>query len=410
MGLLTPVVRTGMRLWYAKTNADRMSAPTPRDRPVYETGDPAARRVLLLGNGPTHGWGVVSHQLALTGHLGRALSAQTGDAWDVDYVGDELMNVATALNWLGRRALSPYDLIVLVLSMNDAVRLTPLPAWGRSMSALLDHLDSGRAPGAGILIAGVQPIASVPGFGGLAGMIGQRHADRLNATTRGLLESVDAAAFTDLGAPRTEIGRPAGSSLTYSTWAERLAGHAVPLLAGAHAGTSGTPQAALVPRWAGAAPLLAMQAGARTAELKRLEEEAKRRFGVPLALVTLLEGDRQYFPTGSGPVPASVPRELTFCDVTAAQSEPLVVPNARKDPRFAGSAYIDVAHTPFYAGAALRSREGDVIGTFCLMGAFPRKADRVDVTELERLAGEAERILWRVEDDVRAAAPAAVAE
>ena len=59
--------------------------------------------MLLLGNGPTHGWGVVSHQLALTGHLGRALSAQTGDAWDVDYVGDELMNVATALNWLGRR-------------------------------------------------------------------------------------------------------------------------------------------------------------------------------------------------------------------------------------------------------------------------------------------------------------------
>ena len=397
-----------MRLWYAKTNADRMTSPTPRDRPVYETGDPGARRVLLLGNGPTHGWGVVSHQLALTGHLGRALAAQTGGAWDVDYVGDELMNVATALNWLGRRALSPYDLIVLVLSMNDAVRLTPLPAWGRSMSALLDHLDSGRAQGAGILIAGVQPIASVQGFGGLAGMIGQRHADRLNATTRGLLESIDDAAFTDLGAPRTEIGRPVGSSLTYSTWAERLAGHAVPLLAGAPAATTGAPEAPLVPRWAGAAPLLAMQAGARTTELKRLEEEAKRRFGVPLALVTLLEGDRQYFPTGSGPVPASVPRELTFCDVTAAQSEPLVVPNARKDPRFAGSAYIDVAHTPFYAGTALRSREGDVIGTLCLMGAFPRKADRVDVTELERLAGEAERILWRVEDEAVAAAPAVV--
>jgi hypothetical protein len=39
------------------------------------------------------------------------------------------------------------------------------------------------------------------------------------------------------------------------------------------------------------------------------------------------------------------------------------------------------------------------------MAAFPRKADRVDLAELERLAGEAERVLWKVEDDVAAATP-----
>ena len=40
------------------------------------------------------------------------------------------------------------------------------------------------------------------------------------------------------------------------------------------------------------------------------------------------------------------------------------------------------------------------------MGAFPRKADRVDLAELQRLAGEAERVLWKVEDDVAAATSA----
>ncbi|HEY0374484.1 MAG TPA: GAF domain-containing protein [Amnibacterium sp.] len=396
MGLLTPVVRAGMQLWYAKVNADRLMAPTPRDRPVYESGAEDARRVLLLGNGPTHGWGVLTHQLALTGHLGRSLLARTGRPWDVDYVGDELMNVATALNWLGRRELSPYDLVVLVLSMNDAVRLTPMPAWSQSMSVLLAHLDSGRAPGAGILVAGVQPVASVQGFGGLAGVLGQRHADRLNARTRELLAPLPDAAFTDLGAPRTEIGRPAGSAVTYAAWADRLADSAVPLLQGARVRTAPAADSDGF-AWRGTAPLLAMQAGPGTAELKALEEQAKRRFGVPLALVTLLDGDRQYFPTGAGPVPASVPRELTYCDVAAAQDEPLVVPNARKDPRFADSAYIDVAHTPFYAGTALRSREGEVIGTFCLMGAFPRRAERVDLMELQRYAAAAQRILWRIE-------------
>jgi hypothetical protein len=390
-----------MRLWYTKVNADRLMAPTPRDRPVYESGVEGARRVLLLGNGPTHGWGVLTHQLALTGHLGRALAARTGEPWDVDYVGDELMNIATALDWLGRRELSPYDLVVLVLSMNDALRLTPIPAWSRAMQALLLHLDSGRARGAGILVAGVQPVASVPGFGGLAGMLGQRHADRLNDRTRELLEALPDTAFTGLGAPRTEIGRPAGSAVTYAAWAEALAESAVPLLAGARARTA----PAARPddwRWRGTGPLLAMCSGAGTAALKRLEEDAKQRFGVPLALVTLLEGERQYFPTGSGPVPASVPRELTFCDVAAAQDEPLVVPNARKDPRFADNAYIDVAHTPFYAGTALRSREGDVIGTFCVMAAFPRRADRVDLAELQRYADAAQRILWEFEDHAAA--------
>jgi GAF domain-containing protein len=396
-----------MRLWYAKVNADRLMAPTPRDRPVYESGVAGARRVLLLGNGPTHGWGVLTHQLALTGHLGRALAVRTGEAWDVDYVGDELMNVATALDWLGRRELSPYDLVVVVLSMNDAVRLTPMPAWSRSMHDLLAHLDSGRARGAGILVAGVQPIASVQGFGGLAGVLGQRHADRLNARTRELLAPLEKTAFTDLGAPRTEIGRPAGSAVTYAAWAEALAESAAPLLVGG-AATAPAADAADRPR-RGAAPLLEGRSGPTIAELKALEEEAKRRFSVPLAFVTLLEGDHQYFPTGAGPVPTSVPRELTYCHVAAAQEEPLVVPNARKDPRFADNPYIEAAHTPFYAGTALRSRDGDVIGTFCLMAAFPRRPDRVDLAELERYADAAQRILWRVEEQAEASAEAVVA-
>jgi GAF domain-containing protein len=274
---------------------------------------------------------------------------------------------------------------VLVLSMNDAVRITPLGAWGRSMSALLEHLDAGRAPGAGILVAGVQPIASVEGFGGLAGWLGQRHADRLNATTRALLAELPGAVFTELGAPKTEIGRPAGSSITYETWAGRLADSALPLVAGVR------PRTAPAEPWAEGPAVHDERA---IAGLRELEQAAQRRFRVPLALVSLLDEERQYFPTGDGPVPSSVPRELTYCDVTAAQDAPLIVPDARKDPRFAGSGYIDVAHTPFYAGAPLHSPSGAVIGTFCLMGAFPRRGDRIDVGELQRFASDAERLLW----------------
>ena len=68
------------RIAYALKLGESASLPKPRDEPSVLSDDSAADRVLLIGNAPCHGWGVVSHQLALTGQLSRMLRASTGRA------------------------------------------------------------------------------------------------------------------------------------------------------------------------------------------------------------------------------------------------------------------------------------------------------------------------------------------
>jgi hypothetical protein len=127
-------LRGAARLWYAKTLADGGATPYARDAPRAQHGEGVADHVLLLGNGLAHGWGVVSHQLALTGQLARSVSQSIGRAVEVEFVGAELMNAESAVSWLGDHDLSDYDAVVVTMGMNDAVRLTPVAAWERDLT------------------------------------------------------------------------------------------------------------------------------------------------------------------------------------------------------------------------------------------------------------------------------------
>src|SRR3954464_1267025 len=125
-----------MRLWHASLLAQAPSIPQPTGpaRSSVERG--AVDRVLLVGNGPLHGWGVLSHDLSAVGHLSRALQRTTGRPAVVDYVGDARMTATTSLEWLGERAADGYDLAVVVLSMNDALRLLPVERFSHHYGRL----------------------------------------------------------------------------------------------------------------------------------------------------------------------------------------------------------------------------------------------------------------------------------
>lgn len=388
------VLRPAMRLWYGAQLRDGMGAPTPRDEPASRSGRSDADRVLLLGNGPTHGWGVLSHHFALTGRLAEAMTNVTGRPCDVEYVGDELMNVASAVSWLGARDVAAYDLVIVVVGMNDAVRLTPVDAWSSALRSLIDQLLTRARADVHVLLAGIQPVRSVAPYAGLYSLIGQLHADRLNAAARRVLTDIERAEHVDLHAPAFEPGRPLGSAKPYGEWAERLALRAAPLVRhGADA--SAAPSEAWV--WEGAGRIIAEQRdGGELLELRALEDAARIEFGADIALVTLLDGDRQWFPTARGPLPSSVPRELTYCDVAARQEETLVVPDSRRDDRFRGNPYIDQSGTPFYAGKALKSPDGAVIGSLCVLNASPRAASSIDLSRFDTFATEAEALLQRL--------------
>ena len=155
------IARAAAKLWYTKMIYVQQSVPVPRDSPVIVSGADDPDRVLLIGNGPTHGWGTVTHELALTGQLARGLTRRTTRPTDIQYIGDEMMPIAAVQSFIGDTSIAPFDLVVVVLSMNDAVRLTPADEYRADMIRLLDRLSAETKPSARIVIAGIQDLSLI---------------------------------------------------------------------------------------------------------------------------------------------------------------------------------------------------------------------------------------------------------
>lgn len=130
--------------------------------------------------------------------------------------------------------------------------------------------------------------------------------------------------------------------------------------------------------------------------LQRLVDQAAELFCVPIAAISIIDRDRQFLAVRKGYHQEETPRAISFCaHAILRPGEPLLVPDARHDRRFAGNPQVIFPpHIRFYAGIPLLDRQGYPLGAFCVVDSKPR-ADVSDLFELSLLAREAERQIGR---------------
>jgi len=109
-------------------------------------------------------------------------------------------------------------------------------------------------------------------------------------------------------------------------------------------------------------------------------------FGVPIALVSLVDSERQWFKAQFGLTVCETARDMSFCGHAILRPDIMVVPDALLDPRFADNPLVtDPPHIRFYAGAPLLLPNGLALGTLCLIDTAPRQLEAVDLAILATL-------------------------
>ena len=107
----------------------------------------------------------------------------------------------------------------------------------------------------------------------------------------------------------------------------------------------------------------------------------------PIAVVNFIAEGRQWFKAEVGLGVRETPLDTSFCAHALLEQEFMLVPDAAEDPRFADSPLVtDGPRLRFYAGALLRSAEGQPIGTLCVLDRMPRTLTEQQARALQRLA------------------------
>jgi anti-sigma regulatory factor (Ser/Thr protein kinase) len=113
--------------------------------------------------------------------------------------------------------------------------------------------------------------------------------------------------------------------------------------------------------------------------------------GTPMALITLVDADRQWFKSRIGITPSETSRTISFCAHAIKQGDLFIIPDARKDERLRDNPLVTGdPHIRFYAGAPLVTPDGHALGTLCVVDRVTRTLTPRQIEALDALRRQVE--------------------
>jgi len=146
------------------------------------------------------------------------------------------------------------------------------------------------------------------------------------------------------------------------------------------------------------------------AAFDRLTRIASQLTGTPIALVSLIDGERQWFKAKTGLDASETPRDWAFCaHAILKPNEVLIVPDTSADARFRGNPLVTAApNIRFYAGAPIVTHDGHALGTVCAIDSKPRadigQREAAILMELAHVAAdeiELRRLARQLDQEIR---------
>jgi GAF domain-containing protein len=384
-GIANPIAR----FWLATSSQSWRNLPLPSDRPLVHAPGPDPDRVLLIGSGVAVGYGVMSHDLALGGHLARELSAQTGRGASVDIVGRSDMSPANARISLAALDLARFDALVLTLGGLEALTLMPPVLWRHQLAELFDELH--RLAPARLEVFVVQTAAPLAtGLPvGIRSLV-LRCMAKINRQTEQLCSEFERARFVSFTPSQSDVNAFRGRS-AYHGWAELIAPSVAEVLdSETHKRSPDTVDESQRQRSLDALDIDDVP----NDELERIVATARDLFGALGASVTIVDQDVQKTKTAIGMPDRTIARSISICDLTIRRAGLLVVEDMTTDPRLVGSPWADGSRARFYAGYPIESPDGHRIGALCVVDSVPRTFSDTDAALLRQLALRAQSVLW----------------
>jgi hypothetical protein len=396
-GVVRVLGRPGVRLWLSSTALARAAIPQPGGETVVRTAGTNPARVLLVGSGAAIGFGVLSHDLALAGHIARQLSSLTGRAMDVDVVVEREMTVASIRARLARQPIARYDVVVVTVGLIEALTFLPVRAWRDGLDATIRYIQSLAPDTQQVFVVGVPPLGALQRYPLPIRVLGGRHARLLNDETRELSERRDRVTYLPFEASASlETDRFRGSA-TYARWAELIA-PAIAAKVGAFAGPVGgrpsTPPDESERR--SAVERLGVLDTAPDERFDRITHTARDLLGTSAAVISFVDRERHWFKSRTGVDIEQVPRPSALFDVTMERAEHFACDDASGDARFADDPIVAGAPAArFYAGYPIEAPDGVRVGTLSVFDPEPRALSDADAALLRALA-------FRVQNELRA--------